>query len=114
MFKPLMPGGNKKVKHTYTHFVKVCVTSLLPPGIKGLKYISQSLTTFSNICLFRRFSQTSLFPIILFHRIRRFLYQDILHYLFHTFYSPETRHRSQCFFIYFTLLLETISGADDR
>ena len=92
----------------------MCVTSLLPPAIKGLKYISQSLTTFSNIFLFRRFSQTSLFPIILFHRIMRFLYQDILNCLFHTFHSPKTRHRSQSFFIYYTLLLETIFGADDR
>ena len=44
LFNPLMPGGNNK-GHTYLNkpaaencrFVEVCVTFLLPPGIKGLK-----------------------------------------------------------------------------
>ena len=50
-FNPLMPGGNKKVTHTilkqtcsWTLSVQlqvslVCVTFLLPPGIKGLNVI---------------------------------------------------------------------------
>ena len=41
-----MPGGNKKQGHTYLNrpaaescrFVQVCVTFLLPPGIKGLSF----------------------------------------------------------------------------
>ena len=43
---PLMPGGNKKVTHTQTKlqlngwpFCDPCLTFLLPPGIKGLKFI---------------------------------------------------------------------------
>ena len=48
-FNPLMPGGYKK-SHTSLNkpaaeslafscrFVQVCVTFLLPPGIKGLNY----------------------------------------------------------------------------
>ena len=34
IINPLMPGGNKKVTHTF----QVRVTHLLPPGIKGLKH----------------------------------------------------------------------------
>ena len=34
-----MPGVNKKFAHTETSIVWVCLTFLLPPGIKGLEYI---------------------------------------------------------------------------
>ena len=46
---PLMLGVNKKVTHTETkaescRFVLACVTFLLPPGIKGLKEGTISVT----------------------------------------------------------------------
>ena len=42
-----MLGGNKKVTHTSTHLLLSaaglckCVTFLLPPGIKGLRYLKE-------------------------------------------------------------------------
>ena len=44
ILKPFMPGGNKKITHTWTSLqlktagllTEVCVTFSLPPGIKGL------------------------------------------------------------------------------
>ena len=42
----LIPGGSKKVTNTYTaafslRFNHICVTFLLPPDIKGLKYVPE-------------------------------------------------------------------------
>ena len=60
-FNPLMHGGNKKGTRTETNlscrFVKVCVTFLLPPGIKGLKplcNVSESSKLSCNVNLSRR------------------------------------------------------------